>query len=616
MYKNLFPKIGITFLLFIISSPIILDATAEKNESVNVSNSIGESRRAQLLVEENNVYVVWNDKTPGNDEIFFAKSTDGGKSFDEPINLSQNEGPSAFPRVAVSGSNVYVIWYDYSPGQSDIFFAKSNDGGRSFKTTNISDTPMPSYNPWIAASSNYVYVVFNDGGRTALMEFTSGETRIVDVNSGDEEIILLRSEDYGETFEFINLSNTPGITSWNARISVLGPNVFVNWNERVGNLGKSDVFFTKSDDSGNSFSGPINLSNNPLDSVDSLIAVDKNNLHIVWNDASDNSTDIFFVKSIDNGNTFDPPINLSHSISKSIMTRDNALAVSGEKIFVVWYDESKKENYVFFTKSVDGGLTFSDPINLSPNNAVSVYVQVVANENNVYVIWHDYSEGNGDIFLRESTDNGKTFGGIKNLSNNDYESNIFILGPQIALFENQVYAIWNDKVRDGADLYLTSFVQSQNLIEIPWLLSTSNNAVNVEISFNGEKIDVEDPTNFTLRFVEPSSGILLDEVNYSIEVFDATGKKIDDKPNLFAKAGTDSQTITFPEKGPYTILFNIKGTGTDIPYDTAHSGTVSFIITVVPEFPFGIIMSLGIVLGLVTLFSFARNQLFIQKYNI
>ncbi len=611
MYKNQFLEFGTIFLIIIISSPIILDATAIQSETVNVSNSMGESRRAQLLIEGNDVYIVWNDSTPGNDEVFFAKSTDGGKSFDKPINLSQNDGPSAFPRLTVSGTNVYVVWYDYSPDQSDIFFAKSNDGGKSFKTTNISDTPMPSYNPWVAASSNYVYVVFNDGGRTASMEFTTGETRIVDINTGDEELILLRSEDYGETFEFINLSNTPGNTSWNARISVLGSNVFVNWNEREG-TGEGDVFFTKSEDNGNSFSMPINVSNNPLNSVDSLIAFNENNLYIVWNDASGNSTDIYFVKSVDNGNTFDPPINLSHSTSKSIMTRDSALAVSGDKIFVVWYDESKKENYVFFTKSADGGLTFSDPINLSPNDAISKYAQVVANKNNVYVIWHDYAEGNGDVFLRESTDGGETFSGIKNLSNNDNESNIFIIGPQIALFENQVYAIWNDKTEDGADLYLTSFEQSENL-KVPWLLSTSNNAVNVEISFNGEKIDVEEPTNFTMRFVKPSNGILLDEVNYSIEVFDSTGKKIDDKPNLFAKSGTDSQTITFQEKGPHTILIDIKGTGTDSFLDSTHSGTLNFIITVVPEFPFGVIMSLGLVIGIGIIFSFVRNQLFIQK---
>jgi len=610
MIKISLAEITIVFVLILGSGMLIPQISAQDNEPVNISNTGDESGRVQIIVDDKDVYAVWTDDFSETSDVFFAKSRDGGKTFDRAINLSQNDGPSAFPRLAISESNVYIIWYDYTPGQSDIFFAKSNDKGESFDVTNISDTPMPSYNPWIAASSNFVYIVFNDGGITATMELPSGKTQLVDFNTGDEELILLRSDDYGETFEFINLSNTPGVTSWNARIKVLGSNVFVDWNERINY--KGDIFFTKSTDNGKTFTEPTNLSNNPLDSVDSIIAVDQNNLYIIWNDSKENSTDIFFVKSTDNGDTFGSPINLSHSTSSSIFTRDYAIAVSGNNIFVVWYDASNQENFIFFTRSTDGGLTFSNPINLSPDNSISKYPQVVSNDNNVYVIWHDYSQGNGDIFLIESVDYGATFDGIKNLSNNEHESNIFILGPQIALSNNQVYAVWQDKTDSNTDLYMTSFAQSEGKAGEPFLLSTSNDAVNVEVSIENQ-LEIDEPTNFTIRFIESSSGILLEEVNYSIEVLDAAGKKIASIQGLFAQNGTDSQSITFDETGPITFLIDIVGTGADRPYDTNYSGKTSVIFTVVPEFPFGVIMSLGVVIGLVIIITFFKSQLFIQK---
>ena len=112
-----------------------------------MSNSNGKSELLQIFANGNELYGVWRDNVLGNNEIMFSKSTDLGNSFDSPINLSQNNGSSAFPRLVVSNSNVYIVWYDYSPGQSDIFFAKSNDKGKTFDVTSFY-SPVPSYNPY------------------------------------------------------------------------------------------------------------------------------------------------------------------------------------------------------------------------------------------------------------------------------------------------------------------------------------------------------------------------------------------------------------------------------------------------------------------------------------
>ena len=144
------------------------------------------------------------------------------------------------------------------------------------------------------------------------------------------------------------------------------------------------------------------------------------------------------------------------------------------------------------------------------------------------------------------------------------------------------------------------------------LFSTSNDAVNIEVGIENQ-LKVDEPINFTFRFIEPSSGILLDEVNYAIEVLDASGKKVVSMQDLFAQNGIGSQLITFDETGPISFLIDISGTGLDRPYDIKYSGKTSVVFTVVPEFPFGVIMSLGAVIGLGVIITHYRSQLFVQK---
>ena len=88
------------------------------------------------------------DSIAGNSEIFFAASNDNGQTFNT-LNISNSAGSSAQPQIALSGNNVYVTWLDASPGNADIFVI-SND--RPFGTPiNLSNNPGFSTTPQIAA---------------------------------------------------------------------------------------------------------------------------------------------------------------------------------------------------------------------------------------------------------------------------------------------------------------------------------------------------------------------------------------------------------------------------------------------------------------------------------
>ena len=52
--------------------------------------------------DENNVYVVWEDDTSGNNDILFAGSPNNGQTFSAAENLSDNMGESDGPRISSS----------------------------------------------------------------------------------------------------------------------------------------------------------------------------------------------------------------------------------------------------------------------------------------------------------------------------------------------------------------------------------------------------------------------------------------------------------------------------------------------------------------------------------
>jgi hypothetical protein len=76
----------------------------------------------------NNLYIIAQGKAQNTlgSTIWFIKSTDDGTTFGTPIDIS-NTSNADFPKIAVSGMNIYVAWRDtadVASGNSEIFFSK------------------------------------------------------------------------------------------------------------------------------------------------------------------------------------------------------------------------------------------------------------------------------------------------------------------------------------------------------------------------------------------------------------------------------------------------------------------------------------------------------------
>ncbi|MGI0065821.1 MAG: sialidase family protein, partial [Nitrosotalea sp.] len=139
------------------------DSGASFHVPVDMSTTTGQSGTPEVVVSGNNVYTVWMDNTSGNYDIFFAKSTDGGMTFTKPVDISNLKGDSGYPQFTVWKNNIYVTWTQTMTGINyDVFFAKSSNNGDTFdKPVNLSNNSGPSGWPQIASDGN-IYVSWTD----------------------------------------------------------------------------------------------------------------------------------------------------------------------------------------------------------------------------------------------------------------------------------------------------------------------------------------------------------------------------------------------------------------------------------------------------------------------
>ena len=206
----------------------------------NINDNTGNSIDPQIAIKGNNVYLVWVDDTPGNDEILFSVSTDNGQTFSTPDNISNTIRDSIDPQIAIKGNNVYLLWVDDTPSDFDIFFLVSTDNGQTFSTPeNISDNDVDSFISQIAIKGNNVYLLW------------------VDDTPSDFDIFFSVSTDNGQTFSTPeNISDNTG-NSISPQIAIKGNNVYLIWEDSTP--GSSDIFFSVSTDNGQTFSTPENI---------------------------------------------------------------------------------------------------------------------------------------------------------------------------------------------------------------------------------------------------------------------------------------------------------------------------------------------------------------------
>ena len=223
---------------------------------------------------------------------------------------------------------------------------------------------------------------------------------------------MIRSIDGGNTFKDSILLVNNTIDAF-PKIDSYGNNVYIVWNNE--NKNSSGLFLVKSSDKGNNFDEVIKLS---VDNNfgESQISVNKNEVLISWGGLlTKNIDNIYYVKSNDNGNTFTDSNTVSERIivfndRNNYTKSDNIIknpvnvevASYNNLTFVAWQNLFSKQNEDILLLLLNNQKQKNDYerlSNLSNNPSVSECPSITISNNNIYVIWEDYINGNHEILF-------------------------------------------------------------------------------------------------------------------------------------------------------------------------------------------------------------------------
>ncbi|HYT00768.1 MAG TPA: PKD domain-containing protein [Thermoplasmata archaeon] len=267
----------------------------------------------------------------------------------------------------------------------------------------------------------------------------------------------------------VQVDRVPAYTAGNPSLAVGSDGVaylaFAGWG---GTVSQTDIFFTKSSDGGLSWATPVRVNNDATlanSQYEPSLALDgANNIYIVWTDPRNGDNDVYFSKSINGGLTFSANLRVNDVTTNSQSEPRIAIdPLDPNLVHVVWTDTRSPilGPDIYYANSTDAGVSFNPSIRVNNDASTSEQGQpaiAIGPDRSVNVVWSDPRTGarGRDIMFAKSSNRGLSWG--PNVVVNDDTGNAIQSDPTIALDEaGTIYVAWTDyrNANTASDIYAT-----------------------------------------------------------------------------------------------------------------------------------------------------------------
>ena len=339
----------------------------------------------------NTIHLVWHDETPGNREIYYKNSSDGGATWSTLKRLTWNTGYSECPSIAIDSNDIiHIVWQDDSPGNREIYYKNSSDGGATWSAaTRLTWRAGDSENPDISIdSSDNIHVFWQD------------------VSPGNAELYYKKSTDSGSTWTVQRITWSSGHSIRPDAAIDSSDNIFLVWVDRTP--GNYETYFKKSTDSGASWLGTNRLTWTSAEDDSPAVATDSsNNIHILWLDDVGGANGLQYKQSTDSGSSWTKQRLTWTSSAKGspFIAIDNL-----DYIHIVWGDTMSGNFEIYHKKSTNTGntwiqtrLTWTADASILPT--ILTYSEpkvtlVPSFTHRIFIFWSDITPGNFEIYCK------------------------------------------------------------------------------------------------------------------------------------------------------------------------------------------------------------------------
>jgi len=403
------------FLLVVIAALILAGVGPSSIiKRTRAQGFFGAQRWPAIDVDNNdNLYLMMSVATaPASEhrphsQIFFVMSDDSGVNWDnapQTRNISKSPGEAFGPALAINRSGkvrVYVTYTDNSSGSTQAFLISSKKKTKFRAPLCLTPRDGGSFAPRVALDSNEtVNIVWGD------------------TNDGRGKVLLAQSTDLGLTFsQPLDVSRSAGV-AFDPKIAIdPGDAINVAWQDTAP--GKSVIMFARSTDQGRTFSKPKQISTGSGDATEAAIATDTSGrISLAWVDDTPGHSEAFYSRSTDSGASFSNPVQVtdfpSGDIHKPTLTTFGNVLYFAFQNGDLFGEEQIKGRQVYLRRSDDAGINFGDVEQVSsavPSKGRAHSPAMVVDSHGVlHIVWIDSSViGNdeGLLFYSRSSDGHK-----------------------------------------------------------------------------------------------------------------------------------------------------------------------------------------------------------------
>jgi hypothetical protein len=348
------------------------------------------SQRTLYATEGDTLHLVWM-KTDAMYafNIHYQHSYDGGVTWSNDFQLTDipdgSMNAAMMPCIAVSGQNVHVVWlyggYDTYTSQG-VVYRHSTDAGQTWSDA-IYIAPgyggeLGGINPQLIAVGDRLHILWN-GFSTSPGDTRAKTFYCTSLNGG---------QTWGTPIQVSQHSEDSHLRVYQTTLAVLGDNIHVAW-VALGLEEVEFIYYRHSTDGGATWENQQEIEDNPNGSEAPNIAVTPAGVvHLMWTDCSSNEHwSIKYVRSFDNGATWQDPVNMDVGIpgvwswSPVLQTRGNELHAAYCRRIQPPSDPYYYE--VHYRKSLDQGVTWSDTVMTEH----SIRPALANNSHRVYMVW-------------------------------------------------------------------------------------------------------------------------------------------------------------------------------------------------------------------------------------
>ncbi|NOT47055.1 MAG: exo-alpha-sialidase [Acidobacteria bacterium] len=298
--KNALPQIVFSMaLLFLISSATVFGQTTFGTSEDGKALGYPDGRKI-VRDASGNLYAAFRKKYNSYYQIFVAKSSNGGSTWNvpsTPISTVSGSFNQRVPSIAIDGSNtLHVTWYGQDSGNSgtnqrQIKYSKSTDLGLTWSAwRNIA--PVSGYNGSDLWQEHPV--VYVDGNNIMYVVWEGHDS-----SHSSPQAKFIKSTDGGNFWtSWINVAALSTNQSRPTIVVDSAGKIFVVAYGYWSSTGEQNILFSTSTNGGASFSGWSAVSPAGLDQRHPSAAIDSGNkIHLVWREANASAkTDVRYLK--------------------------------------------------------------------------------------------------------------------------------------------------------------------------------------------------------------------------------------------------------------------------------------------------------------------------------